>query len=467
MSAPHQRFLRQPNTGTAVMNVSNDGGDYAGLFDLGGLSSLGFDSSSTSFFQASRPRQSEFMQSYGQWYFSYFGEQLKLPRFNKGDMDLEQLWFAVKVRGGSSQVSLHKQWAEVGRLFDPPASMTNLSYNIKRIYEKYLLAYEKAVSPQTAMDWRNTPINRSLIDENTGSNFEEVAGHTNYIPNNSSSSPRSPPHKRQAHDITAASSTLKTQVDSLNGSMIRIFLADKGAYFPAIVTGFDSQQYIHTIRLHDGTIRDVKLADCVWQQLLPSNNVVNQQQNNGREANSLSSNCPPNVNQVRQFLLSNRMGLGTTPAEFSTPRVVHSDKEEEQQRSQQEAVKIVNQDENSKLNSAPDQSAPAEEEKSQNMASSFAPLVYKLQTQLQTALAKVKQLEAREEQRAQEMQQMHVAYVNKERQLHALVSDMRAQLREALEGKKSAEGAVAELRNCFSLLVSTQGIPASNGLAFL
>ena len=36
-----------------------------------------------------------------------------------------------------------KQWAAVGRHFHPPKSMTNLSFHMKRLYERLLLPYER------------------------------------------------------------------------------------------------------------------------------------------------------------------------------------------------------------------------------------------------------------------------------------------------------------------------------------
>lgn len=38
---------------------------------------------------------------------------------------------------------MEKRWAGIGRLFDPPKNMTNLSYHIKRLYEKHLLGFER------------------------------------------------------------------------------------------------------------------------------------------------------------------------------------------------------------------------------------------------------------------------------------------------------------------------------------
>ena len=51
--------------------------------------------------------------------------------------DLHLMWMAV------TQVCLKKRWASIGRCFNPPSSMTNLSFHIKRIFERYLLPFEQ------------------------------------------------------------------------------------------------------------------------------------------------------------------------------------------------------------------------------------------------------------------------------------------------------------------------------------
>eukprot|EP01023_Acetabularia_acetabulum_P016725 TRINITY_DN18271_c1_g1_i2.p1 TRINITY_DN18271_c1_g1~~TRINITY_DN18271_c1_g1_i2.p1 ORF type:complete len:467 (+),score=85.87 TRINITY_DN18271_c1_g1_i2:221-1621(+) len=463
MSLSQQLFLRQQLSDGTLPEIG-----ASTLFGINNHSIL-----DASIYQAA---PSEFMVRYKFWYASYHGEQLRVPRFNKSDLDLEHLWDAVKCRGGSAQVCGNKQWAEIGRMFDPPASMTNLSFHIKRIYEKYLLAYEKTISPQTAMDWRHAPTNQLLLQQQHSFAASSIPEDILNVPT-ASPSPRSPPHKKQAHGPNVQSTSNQSnsnlninlnfnlsQIENLVGSVIKLFVADQGDYQNAIVTGFDSQMLVHTIRLQDGSVRDVKLADCNWRivqhsgkdGMLQNVNNVNSNLSNNNSANSNSHTDTPIGNQVRQFLLSNSVSFDTAPAEFSQPRVVHFDKEDHKGGASD--GKLVSNE--NKLNVVSGRNTPPEE-KSQSMASSFAPLVYKLQTQLQTALGKIQQLEVREEQRVQEMQQMQSAFIHKERQLRLLIDEMRLQLREAQEGKQTAEGAVQELRNCFSLLVNTQGLPPS------
>lgn len=49
-----------------------------------------------------------------------------------------------------AQVTQSKLWAAVGRHFNPPKSMTNLSFHVKKLYERVLLAYERV---SWALNW--------------------------------------------------------------------------------------------------------------------------------------------------------------------------------------------------------------------------------------------------------------------------------------------------------------------------
>eukprot|EP01025_Chloroclados_australasicus_P069077 TRINITY_DN9684_c0_g1_i4.p1 TRINITY_DN9684_c0_g1~~TRINITY_DN9684_c0_g1_i4.p1 ORF type:complete len:410 (-),score=55.57 TRINITY_DN9684_c0_g1_i4:1371-2600(-) len=96
-----------------------------------------------------------FMDKYRKWYANKYDKPFQFPIFNRTYFDVEKLWNEVMSRGGSSQVCLSKSWAEIGRCFNPPKYMTNLSSIIRSIYERYLLPYELEVSPHTAMPMSN------------------------------------------------------------------------------------------------------------------------------------------------------------------------------------------------------------------------------------------------------------------------------------------------------------------------
>ncbi|KAI3437993.1 hypothetical protein D9Q98_000436 [Chlorella vulgaris] len=64
--------------------------------------------------------------------------------FNRAPLDLHKLFKAVMRAGGYETVLAQKGWARVGRTFNPPPSMTDLSYQIKKIYASKLLDFEKA-----------------------------------------------------------------------------------------------------------------------------------------------------------------------------------------------------------------------------------------------------------------------------------------------------------------------------------
>eukprot|EP01024_Parvocaulis_polyphysoides_P039153 TRINITY_DN3535_c0_g6_i1.p1 TRINITY_DN3535_c0_g6~~TRINITY_DN3535_c0_g6_i1.p1 ORF type:complete len:257 (-),score=19.69 TRINITY_DN3535_c0_g6_i1:171-941(-) len=95
--------------------------------------------------------QTPFMKDYVKWYEATNSKPFQFPLFNRRSFDVEKLWTLVRQYGGSSKVTLQKQWAEIGRQFSPPKYMTNLSTIVKNIYERYLLDYEKIHYALTAM----------------------------------------------------------------------------------------------------------------------------------------------------------------------------------------------------------------------------------------------------------------------------------------------------------------------------
>eukprot|EP01023_Acetabularia_acetabulum_P017367 TRINITY_DN18663_c2_g1_i1.p1 TRINITY_DN18663_c2_g1~~TRINITY_DN18663_c2_g1_i1.p1 ORF type:complete len:248 (-),score=31.36 TRINITY_DN18663_c2_g1_i1:349-1092(-) len=95
--------------------------------------------------------QTPFMKEYVKWYEATNSKPFQFPLFNRRSFDVEKLWTLVRQYGGSSKVTLQKQWAEIGRQFNPPQYMTNLSTIVKNIYERFLLDYEKIHYAPTAM----------------------------------------------------------------------------------------------------------------------------------------------------------------------------------------------------------------------------------------------------------------------------------------------------------------------------
>ncbi|GAB4820123.1 hypothetical protein N2152v2_007169 [Parachlorella kessleri] len=77
-------------------------------------------------------------------FFAARGATLQVPRFNKRELDVEKLWLLAHVQGGGYDLVCQKKlWASVGRHFNPPKSMTNLSFHMKRLYERLLLPFER------------------------------------------------------------------------------------------------------------------------------------------------------------------------------------------------------------------------------------------------------------------------------------------------------------------------------------
>jgi len=61
-----------------------------------------------------------------------------------GCFDLWRLFTSVLARGGSLIVTERKQWAQVGRQFDPPPQMSDLSHKVKTIFQNKLSDLEHA-----------------------------------------------------------------------------------------------------------------------------------------------------------------------------------------------------------------------------------------------------------------------------------------------------------------------------------
>eukprot|EP01023_Acetabularia_acetabulum_P055657 TRINITY_DN64439_c0_g1_i1.p2 TRINITY_DN64439_c0_g1~~TRINITY_DN64439_c0_g1_i1.p2 ORF type:complete len:217 (+),score=20.25 TRINITY_DN64439_c0_g1_i1:95-745(+) len=95
--------------------------------------------------------QTLFMRQYISWYEQTNNKPFQFPVFNHEYFDVEHLWNLVRDSGGSAKVTLQKQWAELGRQFNPPAYMTNLSTVVKSIFERYLLDYEQVNCPSGAL----------------------------------------------------------------------------------------------------------------------------------------------------------------------------------------------------------------------------------------------------------------------------------------------------------------------------
>eukprot|EP00887_Chlorella_sp_A99_P007368 scaffold2.g7368.t1 len=88
-------------------------------------------------YEATLPVETPFLAELRAYYRSR-GVELQIPRFNRQALDVEKLWTLVSRQGGYDATTSGKLWATVGRAFNPPRSMTNLS-----LYERTLLAYER------------------------------------------------------------------------------------------------------------------------------------------------------------------------------------------------------------------------------------------------------------------------------------------------------------------------------------
>eukprot|EP01025_Chloroclados_australasicus_P008426 TRINITY_DN1298_c0_g1_i3.p1 TRINITY_DN1298_c0_g1~~TRINITY_DN1298_c0_g1_i3.p1 ORF type:complete len:548 (-),score=85.85 TRINITY_DN1298_c0_g1_i3:3366-5009(-) len=245
-----------------------------------------------------------FFQHYVTWYNNYYGEEFKVPRFNKQDLNLEHLWKCVKERGGSQQTTTNKQWSEIGRQFNPPKSMTNVSYHIRRLYEKYLLAYEKTVSPHTAMAWRkpqgskspstttvvipqsatvpNTPAaedgnNKGMIkiESSEPASCTNISEQLQQLQMQQKSSQLNYCSRRSSGDNVNNKSNNSNSVEfiqnlvvagdeQLVGAVIRLWNARKNDYEVVKVVSFDATTGAHTIRFSNGVLNVVFLDQHTW-----------------------------------------------------------------------------------------------------------------------------------------------------------------------------------------------------------
>lgn len=69
---------------------------------------------------------------------------IQMPASSRLEVDLAKLFVQVLHNGGSGEVTLRKFWAMIGRTFNPPPQMTDLSFKTKNIFVSKLLPLEEA-----------------------------------------------------------------------------------------------------------------------------------------------------------------------------------------------------------------------------------------------------------------------------------------------------------------------------------
>ena len=69
---------------------------------------------------------------------------MQMPASSRLEVDLAKLFVQVLHNGGSGEVTLRKFWATIGRTFNPPPQMTDLSFKTKNIFVSKLLPLEEA-----------------------------------------------------------------------------------------------------------------------------------------------------------------------------------------------------------------------------------------------------------------------------------------------------------------------------------
>jgi|AntAceMinimDraft_1070359.scaffolds.fasta_scaffold09792_2 hypothetical protein len=82
-----------------------------------------------------RTEYADFMQSEGQ-------SVTRWPVFGGKKLDLQALYDNVTSRGGFDTACRSKQWRDIARVLDTPATVTSASFALRQLYQKWLLAFE-------------------------------------------------------------------------------------------------------------------------------------------------------------------------------------------------------------------------------------------------------------------------------------------------------------------------------------
>eukprot|EP01024_Parvocaulis_polyphysoides_P029464 TRINITY_DN2657_c0_g3_i3.p1 TRINITY_DN2657_c0_g3~~TRINITY_DN2657_c0_g3_i3.p1 ORF type:complete len:482 (+),score=82.53 TRINITY_DN2657_c0_g3_i3:150-1595(+) len=395
-----------------------------------------------------------FFRQYRAWYFNYHNEELKTPRFNKQDLNLETLWNAVKSRGGSQETTNNHQWAEIGRQFNPPKSMTNVSYHIKRLYEKYLLAYEKSVSPHTAMEWRrppgatkaptSSPKNQTEKQSNQKSNSSKqvkTKSSENIEFELAQSEQQHTRHfqsqKQRNRNSVEFMETVIGGDEQLVGTVIRLWIARKNDYEVVQVVSYDPRTKAHTIRFSTGILNAVFLSQHTWSvcpEDLQTNSNKSSYERHSAEEEEEEENESGELDlqfltpvDAKQIIMSTQQPLNLLQPTFTC-------KVQSNQIQQDALYAIDNEDQMSGLQSINTLSSFHHHTNSSNTTNymdvqtdnnnNYAPLVSSLQIQLEQAQQRIERLEAQDRARKQEQETMRLQFAVREQQLQLMIEQM-------------------------------------------
>ena len=83
-----------------------------------------------------RVEYADYMQSQG-------SGVTRWPVFGGKKLDLQAVYEGVTSRGGFDKVSSAKQWKDIAKIIDTPATCTSASFALKNLYQKWLLSFEE------------------------------------------------------------------------------------------------------------------------------------------------------------------------------------------------------------------------------------------------------------------------------------------------------------------------------------
>ncbi|GAB4819164.1 hypothetical protein N2152v2_006210 [Parachlorella kessleri] len=220
------------------------------------------------------------------------GDDTKVPLFNKYEIDLFKLFKLVLKCGGADAVVASKRWAWIGRHFNPPPSMTDLSFQIKKIYNGKLLQFEEGrLQPGTYAATSDMPVSQAYRrgelgvevvlegepaslpapapkaerapKSNKGPSKKQAAGPGPASDVDASAGPTR--HSQRKRSVTAAAASAAALApEVLVGRRIGVMWAEDRQFYFGRVAEYQAKDGLHQIRYDDGEVEFLDLETEEW-----------------------------------------------------------------------------------------------------------------------------------------------------------------------------------------------------------
>ncbi|KAL6779642.1 hypothetical protein ACKKBG_A13135 [Auxenochlorella protothecoides x Auxenochlorella symbiontica] len=169
--------------------------------------------------------------------------------FNRGVMDVYKLFRLVIAHGGFQKVSEGKLWARIGRAFNPPQSMTDLSYQTKKVYISKLSAFEEA--------YHAGEVSVNLDAEPEPDVPDAVPQH--------SQTHKLPSHKRKlGESYMTGYSEVPAARQELIGRTISVLWHAEGSHHVGTVAQYHPDLDQYTVVYHGGEVHQTDLKAVEW-----------------------------------------------------------------------------------------------------------------------------------------------------------------------------------------------------------